>query len=87
LAQVVKRQQVSYAPRDHVVGAGGVAAYTETADFLAVFIKREPAAEDVNSADALADHWVFARPEISATQHQLLEAAIGDVGIDRIAVL
>ena len=64
-----------------------VATYAEATNSLTVLIKPEPTAEDVNTADALTDHWVFARPKIGTTQHQFLEAAIGDAGIDRIAVL
>src|SRR5262249_14441736 len=37
-----------------VVGAGGVATYTEAADFLAILIEPKAATEDVNSADAIS---------------------------------
>jgi hypothetical protein len=67
----VKRQQVSHAPGDHVVGAGGVAAYTEAADSLAIFIEAEAAAEDINSADTLADHWICF---IERLERRLIEA-------------
>jgi hypothetical protein len=54
-----------------VVGAGGVAAYTEAADSLAIFIEAEAAAEDINSADTLADHWICF---IERLERRLIEA-------------
>ena len=59
-----------------------VAADTDSADeFLAFAIQGQPTAENVNAADSVSDHRVVGRAPICRG------SGIGDLGIDRIALL
>ena len=98
--ELIEPEGISDPPRDHVVGAGGVTADADATHFDPVPIKRKAAAEDVHTADALADHGIVWRAERRTTGGALVEArlanpvvvgrrtvAISDSRVDRIAVL
>jgi hypothetical protein len=79
---VVQLELVACAPGDVVVCAGGVTADADCAQqgsFGA--IEGEAAAEDVDSADAAADHGVVPLAVVGRI------AAVGDAGVDGIAFL
>jgi hypothetical protein len=59
-----KPERGSHPPTDIVVGAGGVAGDADGAHFPTVVVEGEPAAEDVDPADPVADHRVLVRPEL-----------------------
>ena len=92
-SELVEAQCVARAPSDHVISAGGVPTDPEAADFHAIHVDAEAAAEHVDAADALANHRILSRAEgcgvnwgrINRAQPRLV--AVGDVGIHRIAVL
>src|SRR5712671_5715908 len=63
--QQIEPQNGANAPGDHVIGAGGIAAHSHTADLhTAGLIETEPAAEDVHPADTKADHRVVRCAEL-----------------------
>src|ERR1700732_561662 len=63
-AQVVESKGVANTPGNHVVGAGRIAANADAADLDATTcIECQPTAEDVYSADTIADHRVVPRSE------------------------
>src|SRR6266702_6643610 len=61
--QLVEAESISHPPRHHVIRAGGVAADAHAADLGSVAVERQPAAEDIHAADALADHRIVRRAE------------------------
>ncbi len=61
--QLIEPESISDPPRHHVIGAGGVAADADAADFDSVAVEREAAAEHIHAADALADHRIVRRAE------------------------
>ena len=81
-AQVIQAQTLANAPRDHVIGAGRIAADAQPADhFLARGEQWQAAAEHVDAADLVTDHRIVGFAEIAR------RSLIGDAGVDRIAVL
>ncbi len=96
--ELIEPEGISDPPRDHVVGAGGVAADTDATHFDPVPVKCKAAAEDVHAADPPANHGIVWRTERKTTGGAWVEAgrakpvgsrmvAIGDSSVDRIAVL
>src|SRR5882724_4685686 len=63
---VIVVQSVAYFPGDDVIGAGGVAADTQSAHqlFAGLLVEGQPAAEDVDSADLLAHQRVVRKAVI-----------------------
>src|SRR5438132_8283941 len=56
---VIKREEISHAPRDVVVPAGSVTAYAHSADQqMALRIETQAAAKDVYAADFVPNHGV-----------------------------
>ena len=98
--ELIETEGISDPPRYHVVSAGGVTADADATHFEPVPIKRKTAAEDVDAADALANHGIGWPTERITTGRALVEAglanaggtrrwtvAVSDSSIDRIAVL
>lgn len=79
---VVQTQGVAGPPRDVVVGARRVAADADPADKLPCrVVQPEAAAKHVDAADAAANHRVIRLPRVRRV------AAVGDEGVDRVALL
>ena len=98
--ELIETEGISDPPRYHVVSAGGVTADADATHFEPVPIKRKTAAEDVDAADALANHGIGWPTERTTTGRALVEAGLANAGgtgrwtvaisdgrIDRIAVL
>src|SRR3989442_1534180 len=63
---VIVIQKVAHLPGDDVIGAGGVAADTQSADELlaGLLVEGQSAAEDVDTADDLAHQRIVRLPEL-----------------------
>lgn len=80
-AEVIKRQIMPQQPRNSMIAARRITADADSADILAVAIEREPATEDIDSADAPAGHGI----RHGAKQDR--RTAISNLGVNRIAML
>src|SRR5262249_43697898 len=83
-SQVVEAQVLSYAPRNHVIGARRVTAHPDATDELfhgCTCVKRQPAAEDVDAANLFPDHRIIRGTERTGI------VAIGGRWIHGIALL
>src|SRR6266568_2783452 len=79
---MVELEGIARTPGDVVIRAGGVAADTDGSDEHALrIVKREAAAEDIDSTDAPADHGVLGGSVVVGV------AAIGDGNVDGVAGL
>ncbi|CAL1241977.1 protein of unknown function (plasmid) [Candidatus Methylocalor cossyra] len=74
-------QSLTYPPGIGMIAAGRVPRNADGADLLAALIEREPSAEHVDPADALASQGIVWSAVFSRV------AEIGDAGVHRIAVL
>src|SRR6267143_6154280 len=80
--QVIETQEISHAPGDVVVRAGGVATYAHSAgDLMAARVETQAAAKDVYATDFVSNH----RVRSSAVARG--GSRVGHAGIDGIAVL
>jgi hypothetical protein len=80
--EVVEAECVADAPRDSVIGAGGIAAHADGANFYAALAKqRKSAAKEIHPANPQAHQWVMGGAE------SLRIALVCDVRIDKIAML
>src|SRR5437899_2268748 len=78
----VEHQPVPELPRDVVVGAGGITADAHRADQLAAgVVERQPAPEDIDPPDALADH------EVAGGAVVIRVAAVRHRRVNRVALL
>ena len=79
---MIKSEEISHAPGDVVVRAGGVSADAHPADeLMAVRIETQAAAKDVYATDFVSNHGVGSSAVVGG------RSGVADTGIDRIAVL
>src|SRR5260370_25836692 len=80
--QMIETQEISHAPGDVVVRAGGVATYAHSADdLMAARVETQAAAKDVYATDFVSNHRVGSRAVVRGGSR------VGHARIDGIAVL
>jgi hypothetical protein len=89
--QPIQLEIVARSPCHKVIGTRRVAAHSEATLSHAIYIEREASTENIDPADALADHRILGRAETRTAGRSAPLApggvAVGDIGLDRIAGL